>query len=691
MIPLIFLSLSSIYAQENSISLEAIQVEDHAISLEDRKENSIAKRIIGGEELTQYGDLNALEILKRTPGVSIADGKGKKSAPGKGYTVVLIDGDETPSATKRVNPLEQISPDMIERIEVMTNGSAEYTAESMGGIVNIILKKPKSQGATTIKGVVGTYGGNVPMDSLFAQREGKRGNLAYLINMSAADNRQLDTTSTYKQSALSTSEDLRESAARYQNFNLSTKLIFAPSSKDKYTYNGAIGFNNTNQTIDSKTYLNGLITSNSQLSSNDQSKGMMMWSGLKGEHHLSGSELLEWKVKFHQNDNNGENSSLSSPTINDQRQKDYSFTRMIGIEGIYSRLAGEHFYKTGVELKQISQRDEVQRSLNGVDTTNPTDNVHMRENKGAIYVQDEISFGETTVVTPGVRYEALSRDYGAASNINYFAPSLHILTHLTPNDNLRASVAKTIRLPRLDQLSSSVDSSLDRNDVHHPDMTGNPNLSEEKALSYELRLEHYFGDKGIASLGGFYRNIDGKIENITKYNTTTARYVQSPENAGVGNLWGLELELKKSLNAYVEGLGLFSNMTLQDSSVTNSVSGLKRPIKQTSNVLANIGVDHTLKAYRITYGVAYRYVGAYNDPIDENGISQSQKAYDTLDLYASKRLDNTFKFQVNLKNITRNTIDTTSNLYDTAGILTNTQLDKEHSKPQILLSLEGKW
>jgi len=674
MFRLFILSVSSIsfVCASEIIQLEKIEVQENATVIEERKESSIAKRIISGEELGQYGDLNALEILKRTPGVSIADGKGKKSAPGKGYTVVLIDGEEA-SGSKRVNPLEQISPDMIERIEVMTNGSAEYTAESMGGIVNVVLKNPKSQGQTIAKITVGTYGGDVPMQSVFAQREGKSGKLAYLFNITAADNRQLDTSST-----TSTSEVSRETAARYQTLNATTKLIYTPSSRDKYTYNGSIGLNNT------KSEMN---TNPDSLSTTDKSKGMMLWSGIKGEHHLSSTELLEWKLKFHQNDDNGEFISVqSSPSVTNQ--KDNGFMRIFGAEGIYSRAIGDHFIKTGLELKRQNQSDDV--SVYGTSTPLSLYTTQMRQDKGSFYVQDEISFGDSTVLTPGVRYENVSRDFGATSAIDYFAPSVHLLHHLTPSDNIRASIAKTVKLPTLSQLSTLTDSSLERNDILHPDLLGNANLTEEKALSYELRYEHFLENKGIISIGGFYRNIDDKIENVIKQSPSTLRFIQTPENAGQGSLWGLELEVKKSLSEYLEGLGMFANATIQDSSLKNTDTGMKRPIKQTSNFLSNIGVDHTLKAYKFTYGAAYRYVGGYDDPM-EYQLSQSQKGNGTLDIYASKRLDKNFKFQLNLKNITSTMTETTSNLYNSAGTLTSTQLDKIHSKPQILFMLEGKW
>jgi iron complex outermembrane receptor protein len=663
---------------EEVITLEKIQVEENAGTLEERRDHSLAKRIINGQELTQYSDLNAMEILKRTPGVSIPDPKQKGSV-GKGYTTVLIDGEEaSPASKRRGNPLEQISSDMIERIEVMTNGSAEYTAESMGGIVNIVLKKPKAQGLTTAKIVGGAYGGDVPMASLFLQREGKNGNLAYLFNLNAADNQEKDSSSTSK---VGVDYEVRDNTIRNQSFGIGTKIIYTPSSKDKYTFDGSVtkNENRSNTDTNSTTRL---------LNNYEKSHSTMLWAAIKGEHHLSGTELLDWKVKFHENNDNANSGAVQSlPTANVSLQNDKSSSRVLGTEGSYSQARGDHFIKAGAELKGSTQRDEVQRDVNG---TNSGEQISLHQTKGALYVQDEISFGESMVITPGIRYESIARTYGATGHIAYFAPSLHMLLRISPEDNLRASVAKTVKLPRLDQLSTSYDSTFERNDIRHPDTTGNANLTEEKALSYELRLEHFFEDKGIASISSFYRTIDDKIESVTQFDSNTSRYVQRPSNVGEGNFWGIELEVKKSLGSLVDGLGMYANATFQDSSVTNSSTGFKRPIKQTNDYLYNIGVDHALKTYKLTYGAAYRYVSGYDDPIDENGISQVQKGYGTLDMYAIKRLNETFKMQLNWKNITGTTMETTSKTYSGAT-LTGTQINQDHSSSILLLSLEGKW
>ncbi len=671
--PLILLTCSlSLGCAEEILQLDKISIEETYSVIEERKENSIAKRIIKGEELTQYGDMNALEMLKRTPGVSIAQGKGKKGAPGKGYTKVLIDGEEV-SSTKRGNPLEHLSPDMIERLEVMTNGSAEYSAESMGGIVNIVLKKPASEGKTIAKLTAGAYEGE-PMGSVFAQHEGKKGKLSYLINTTLSDNSQDDASSTYTDSYVENSD----TDSRYRSLTLNTKLIYTPSSKDKIMFDGAL--NKSDYT--KKSVENRIGSINETLLQNDEGDALMLWAKLSGSHNLSGTELVEWKLKFHENDSDG--ITASDDTTTQREQNDKGSFRVFGAEGSYSKAIDEHFIKTGAELKRLTQNDEVKTYINGLFTTE--DKQNLREEKGSLYLQDEISIGDKFVVTPGIRFERSLRRFEQSADIDYFAPSLHALYKVSDNDNLRASVAKTVKLPRLSELSSSLDSSLDENDLNHPDVTGNPNLKEEEALSYELRYEHFFEDKGIVSIGGFYRDISDKIEKLTTLES--GRYVERPENAGDGKLWSLELELKKSLDRYMSGLGIFANASLQNSSLVSD--GVKRAIKGTNDYIYNIGIDHRLESYRLTYGAAYRYVSGYDDPMDQSGVTESQEGYGTLDLYASKRLDSTYKLGFNLKNITQETITTTSKRYN-SGVLNETQIDNDNSRFHFLVTLEGRW
>lgn len=685
-IPLIMAcTLSAVCAQE-VLTLEKIDIQESAETLEARKENSIAKRIVTGAELAQYGDINALELLKRTPGVTIPDGKKKGGAPGKGYTKVLIDGEEVSAAARRggSSALEQISPDMIERIEIMTNGSAEYTAEAMGGVVNIVLKKPTEESKTTAKVTAGAYNGK-PMGSVFAQYEGRKGDLSKLFNLSVSDNRFKDDASIRIDRADgSFSDEMIDLESRYRSLNLSTKLVYAPSATDKFGFDGSFGLHDSRTTSDRETYENGASVPTETLHADNRTEGMMLWAKGWGEHHLSGTEMVEWKLKYHQNDQDGEYDSVQ--TTGGEEQDSTNRFRVFGLEGSYSNLMGDHFIKTGLDVRHVIQDEEIRTYLNT--TLDSSEDQTMRQTKGALYLQDEITLGEDAVLTPGIRYEKVSRDLQSDWDIDYFAPSLHFLYRLSPNDHVRASVAKTVKLPTFQDLSTNVDSSLDQNDLSHPDVTGNPALTEESAISYETRFEHFFEDKGIVGIGGFYRTIDDKIEKVTTLDTVTNRYVERPYNAGEGKLWGVELELKKSLSRYIGGLGTFANATFQNSSLTTN--GFTRTIKGTNDFVANVGIDQTLSEYRLTYGAAYRYVGGYDDPIDEQGVAESQDAYGTLDLYATKRIDSTFKAGINLKNLTASTITTTTKRY-VSGVLAETQTDRENSEPYVLFTLEGRW
>ena len=74
---ILFTCTLSLACAQELVTLEKIEVQEKYSSVEERKENSIAKRIIKAEDLIQYGDLNALEMLKRIPGVSVSEGKKK--------------------------------------------------------------------------------------------------------------------------------------------------------------------------------------------------------------------------------------------------------------------------------------------------------------------------------------------------------------------------------------------------------------------------------------------------------------------------------------------------------------------------------------------------------------------------------------------------------------------------------------
>lgn len=86
------------------------------------------------------------EILQNLPSVTV-DVNGQVSLRGTSNITFLING--RPSALLRAGgaaALQQIPASSIERIEVITNPSAKYRPDGIGGIINIVLKDANKQG-----------------------------------------------------------------------------------------------------------------------------------------------------------------------------------------------------------------------------------------------------------------------------------------------------------------------------------------------------------------------------------------------------------------------------------------------------------------------------------------------------------------------------------------------------------------
>jgi hypothetical protein len=104
------------------------------------------KTIFNVEGTTNAVGLNALELLRKAPGVMV-DNNENIMVKGKGGIVVYIDGKLTPlDGDALKDMLKNMQSSNIESIEIITNPSAKYDAAGNAGIINIRLKKNKNVG-----------------------------------------------------------------------------------------------------------------------------------------------------------------------------------------------------------------------------------------------------------------------------------------------------------------------------------------------------------------------------------------------------------------------------------------------------------------------------------------------------------------------------------------------------------------
>ena len=111
-----------------------------------RRQSSAAKIVIGRPEIEQFGDSSLGDVIRRLPGVTQGGRPGRGGdlrmrGMGSGYTQILIDGERPPPGFA----IEQISPDMVERIELLRAPTAETGTRAIAGTINIILREPLRQ------------------------------------------------------------------------------------------------------------------------------------------------------------------------------------------------------------------------------------------------------------------------------------------------------------------------------------------------------------------------------------------------------------------------------------------------------------------------------------------------------------------------------------------------------------------
>lgn len=130
---------------------------------------SLDKKVYNVEKDIATSGGSAEDVLQNVPSVTV-DMDGGVSVRGSGNVRILVDGK--PSGLTGISSediLKQIPASTIESIEVITNPSSRYDSESMGGIINIILKKQRQPGLNGLVSVTaGTgnrYNGSVNLNS----------------------------------------------------------------------------------------------------------------------------------------------------------------------------------------------------------------------------------------------------------------------------------------------------------------------------------------------------------------------------------------------------------------------------------------------------------------------------------------------------------------------------------------------
>ena len=172
------------------------------------------------------------------------------------------------------------------------------------------------------------------------------------------------------------------------------------------------------------------------------------------------------------------------------------------------------------------------------------------------YAQIDTELGPYLRLAAGVRYEDGLQETRSSSSIipnsqaiftpideDYFLPSATVTWNPTGNIQLRAGFSQTIVRPQFREIGPV--------GFRDPDTDitafGNPFLQNSEIDNFDARLEWYFARGEFLTIGGFYKDIQDPIEQITGSalapgDAGAATFVNSPE----AELYGVEFEFQKN-------------------------------------------------------------------------------------------------------------------------------------------------
>ncbi|MEL0270026.1 MAG: TonB-dependent receptor, partial [bacterium] len=146
--------LGEIPLKVSSVNLDAIEV----VGDESQFIQTVDKQVFKvGKNLTAAGG-TGFDLLRKVPTVDV-NIDGEVSIAGDANVTILIDGKRSGlTGSNRRGVVDNIQVSMVEKVEVITNPSAKYDPDGVGGIINIVMKRGSFDGLNgSVSGMAGEY------------------------------------------------------------------------------------------------------------------------------------------------------------------------------------------------------------------------------------------------------------------------------------------------------------------------------------------------------------------------------------------------------------------------------------------------------------------------------------------------------------------------------------------------------
>lgn len=618
--------------------VQQVTVSGGRTEVEERRQSTAGKIIYGREELDRNGDSSLGEVLKRLPGVTVGGRPGRGGdirmrGMGNGYTQILINGERAP----RGFSMDSLSPDQVERIEIVRGAVAEFSTQAIAGTINIVLREEYKQKTTDLKISLGSEQGKLAPNVSLAV-PGEAGSLSYVLSASVFKNKQHDQSLTDSLEKNIAGETVLMQHQQDQTNRETTGLHLTPRFNYKFENGDTLNFqpflmtsksnsqtfNQVNELFRSSTYFGPQSYATANASNESETTFLRGFGNWQHKFEDNGKLVVRFggglgkmnsssmRYQFNQT---GQQIDVISD-VNNTRD------RTLNTGGKLTMPIGDaHTIATGWEL-EAGKRSQTRTSLdNGLPQyAESGDNLDASTRRIAMFVQDEFDISPQFSAYAGVRWEGIhtsssSTRQNVDNDSRVWSPVLHGVWRIPDSkDQIRLGLTSTYRAPALNDLIA-IPSISNQNSATRPDRTGNPNLKPELSKGIDLAFEHYLSRAGIVSLNLFVRSIDDLIRRRTVLvdNGSGARWVSSPVNVGHALTKGMEFDTKFQLQEFLpEGpaIDFRANYSRFWSSV-DDIPGPNNRLDQQPKQTANLGLDYRLAGLPLTLGGSINWTPAY--------------------------------------------------------------------------------
>jgi iron complex outermembrane receptor protein len=599
---------------------------------EERRQSTAAKIVIGREELDKQGDSTLGEVLKRLPGVTVqgAPGRGggiRMRGLGGGYTQILLDGQRVPPGFS----IESLTPEMVEKVEIMRAPTAETGARAIAGTINIILREGVKTNPDDLK--LGTsFENGYRSDSVNwthnIKSDALNGNLTVsAMNSWRSEESFTDTDSEVEAMgrlpAVSSQRERQSfSMGHRQGLNANARLMWRGQEGRTLVlmpfmvYSEFSSLGNTN--LSEKLSLNGISQPDAFDSATTSNTTRFAMTRLNGQwnQRFSADSRFEFRFGLGESNFNSRFNQVAQGTTglfnNMQESQSFKDLSQNWNAKLTQVLRNGHQLVSGVELEGVRRMEEAVAEV-----SDDAGNFRARTQRWAVYTQDEWTVNPKWRAHAGIRYESIltegaTQDGEKRNQSGVLTPLMHAVWKPLPDsrDQVRMSLTRSYKTPTLLNLVARTALSREANSPTRPDRIGNPGLKPELATGIDIAVERYLSEGGVLSANLFRRNISDLIRYVTseRYDTVWApgqrRFVSSPQNVGDAITQGLELEAKFRLNqvwAAAPAVDVRSNLSFFGSRVLD-VMGPNNRLDQQPSMTANLGADYRVRAFPLTVG-----------------------------------------------------------------------------------------